>query len=651
MSKILYPGLAYTCAGAMVLGHSLRDNGTTKQLAVLVTLDTLSASTLDELKKVYDHLIPVDHIVNKTPANLHVMNRLDLVSTFTKIALWRQTMFRKIVYVDADMVALRAPDELFQQNSSFAAVPDIGWPDCFNSGLLVLSPNIGDYYGLLTLAERGISFDGADQGLLNTHFPNWQRLSFTYNCTPSGNYQYVPAYRHFQSSINMVHFIGAEKPWNVGKEWKGAGGVHEELLGRWWAVYDKHYRNTAVVQAPGQSQAGPRIVQQYVKGESTPAESQYTSFATTTKTQLKGSASLFRENTQPAREVTGGDIKPFSTSQGQDIFTAWDASREPPPINTTGEAASLVIHNITSSSDRSLFQPPASYPAPPTSLGYDIPPTSPINSGLDYHFPWEATQKKAIRVFPAGPVPSSSKTLSTLASADPVPKSSNKLSTSASANPVPDSSNILSTLTFRQDSGNESASPASPASPIIPEVQTPSRDPWGKISYVNAWDQDPVIERVIRRHPLYQHSRRVEARYERTSRPGSPRALCAICSKSAECSNCGSPLQGASPPDPDSQQRRPSLRITDFPSALERPSLPVTPAPIRRGTLWGSEVGKSSQLPAADDVPNQADWDPWGKLAELQKKQAEMLEAGPSSPKFEIPDRLLPGSSAALPKV
>lgn len=170
------------------------------------------------------------------------MNRPDLGSTFTKIALWRQTQFEKIVYIDADMVALRAPDELFDQPSGFAAVPDIGWPDCFNSGLLVLSPNMGDYYSLLALAQRGISFDGADQGLLNTYFRDWHRLSFIYNCTPSGNYQYLPAYRHFQSSIKLVHYIGTDKPWRVGRDWQGAIGAYEELLGQWWAVYDKNYR-------------------------------------------------------------------------------------------------------------------------------------------------------------------------------------------------------------------------------------------------------------------------------------------------------------------------------------------------------------------------------------------------------------------------
>ena len=171
------------------------------------------------------------------------MNRWDLFSTFSKIELWKQTQFSHIVYLDADIVTLRAPDELFRQTAPFAAVPDVGWPDCFNSGVLSLKPNMGDYYGLRALADRGISFDGADQGLMNMHFRNnWERLSFTYNCTPSGNYQYAPAYRHFQSSINVVHYIGHDKPWNIGRGGKGANGIYEEMLGMWWAVYDKHFR-------------------------------------------------------------------------------------------------------------------------------------------------------------------------------------------------------------------------------------------------------------------------------------------------------------------------------------------------------------------------------------------------------------------------
>ena len=172
------------------------------------------------------------------------MGRPDLASTFTKVELWRLSQFDHIVYIDADVVALRAPDELFRLHSSFAAAPDVGWTDCFNSGVMSLRPNQGDYYGLLALADRGISFDGADQGLLNMHFRDWERLSFAYNCTPSGNYQYVPAYKHFASSISMVHYIGHGKPWVLGRDLPGSSGVYQELLGRWWAVYDRHYRTS-----------------------------------------------------------------------------------------------------------------------------------------------------------------------------------------------------------------------------------------------------------------------------------------------------------------------------------------------------------------------------------------------------------------------
>ena len=37
-------------SGAMVLAHSLRDSGTRKQLAILVTVDSIAGSTIEELK-------------------------------------------------------------------------------------------------------------------------------------------------------------------------------------------------------------------------------------------------------------------------------------------------------------------------------------------------------------------------------------------------------------------------------------------------------------------------------------------------------------------------------------------------------------------------------------------------------------------------
>ena len=280
---------------------------------------------------VYDDIVPVQRLVNNTPANLYVMNRPDLISTFTKIELWRQTQYKRVVYLDADMVVLRAPNELLKLDTDFAAVPDIGWPDCFNSGMMVLNPNMGDYYSLLALAQRGISFDGADQGLLNMHFTEWERLSFKYNCTPSGNYQYVPAYRHFQSSINAIHFIGPDKPWTLGRENRYNQGVYGELLGRWWTTYDRHYRPQSTAYYSGQSSSGPKKVQDYVKGEEAMFSSGYSSSEpqeAPPHEEPRPAEQPMGDAASPAEQVIQEDFKPTPTVE-QRRFSAPHAEWEP----------------------------------------------------------------------------------------------------------------------------------------------------------------------------------------------------------------------------------------------------------------------------------------------------------------------------------
>jgi len=219
-------------------------------------MESYSTSHTDSRKQsLFDYVIPVDRIGNPNPSNLYLMNRGDLLYAFTKIALWRQTQFRKIVYIDADVVTLRAPDELFDLPDAFAAAPDVGWPDIFNTGVMVLKPYMGDYWALRTLASSGDTFDGADQGLLNQYFEHkdWHRLSFTYNTTPSANYQYEPAYRYYKSRISMVHFIGKEKPWMTTRSKNAAPGAFNELLYRWWAVYDAHFQAPVCVSVPSGS--------------------------------------------------------------------------------------------------------------------------------------------------------------------------------------------------------------------------------------------------------------------------------------------------------------------------------------------------------------------------------------------------------------
>ncbi|MCJ1263156.1 glycogenin glucosyltransferase [Lobaria immixta] len=575
----------------MVLGHSLRDNGTKKRLVVLVTLDSVQVSTLDALKEVYDQIIPVDRIVNKSPANLYLMNRPDLVSTFTKISLWRQTQFEHLVYLDADVVTLRAPDELFDVDANFAGVPDIGWPDCFNSGVLSLKPNLGDYYALLALAQRGISFDGADQGLLNTHFRHWHRLSFAYNCTPSGHYQYVPAYRHFQSSISIVHYIGNDKPWITGREGTGASGVYEELLGRWWSVYDRHYRAPVNAFISGQSKPDSRTVQQYVQGESSSANYGYSSAGPffEVHTPVNTTEKPLTEKTKLIEEIHKGEVEPIHSAQQRRYSVDWDPSHHPPPANSRPEASNFPSNTYNMSEDRKLFQPPAAYPEPPKDMYYEVPTAAAPGDRPKPIFPWESDQPKPTRVF-----------------ADDLPQ-------------VP-SSEVAPSVTTDDDTQTETASPTTPV------LQVTSPEPFASYSRTNAWDEMPEIERYISNLPQNRRGK-LQVMLNASNTQGG------ILSPNAE----------------DKTTRRPSMKLTDFPTEIERPSLPVTPAPVRRPSFWGEERDAAGELPGAEGVPEQSEWDPTARLAELQRRQSEVLAQGPTSPIRAIPDRELLGSAAPMP--
>ncbi|TAQ85181.1 hypothetical protein B7494_g6511 [Chlorociboria aeruginascens] len=574
--------------GALVLAHSLKDAGTTKKLAVLVTTDSVSADAMVELQKVYDFIIPVDRVVNEVPANLYLMNRPDLHSTFTKIALWRQLQFRKIVYVDADIVALRAPDELFELSQPFSAAPDIGWPDLFNTGLMVLTPNMGDYYALLAMAQRGISFDGADQGLLNMHFKNsYNRISFTYNVTPSAHYQYLPAYRHFQSSISLAHFIGAEKPWKQGREANRGATPYDEMVARWWAVYDRHFRESSVdSSAHGISPT----VQYYVKGEFNPI----VPIVSITQSESEISHPAVEppmhetsEIAQEVEEVRETYVPPVETSveekqeDRQEIpYYTWDASRDPPPSDSKPEASNFPVTQYNMSSDPTPFKAPERYPDPPKDMYYEVPKTPKYQKPTPI-FPWEKDAPKPTRVFPEDNLEVTEPTIS-----------------EPEVDTPPEMDTIVASAT--------------------PTFKLTPADPWQTYSRGNAWDDIPEIERYIG--------------HLQKNRKGNIQVL----------QGYGTGIEQVSSPGGRTQ----SLKLTDFPTELERPSLPVTPAPIHRPSFWGDERDAEGELPAAEGVPAQED-DPTAQLEMLAKRQSDVLASKLGNGR-EIPSRPLPYGSEGV---
>jgi len=233
--------------GALTLAASLRRVKSTKKMVIMIT-NTLSKNFKNTLEEVFDEVILVNTMDSGDVPNLTLLERPELGITFTKVWCWTLTQYTKCVFLDADTLVIQNCDELFDREE-LSASPDVGWPDCFNSGVFVFRPNMNTYSELVSLAGTMGSFDGGDQGLLNTLFSDWatkdisKHLPFTYNMVASASYSYLPAYKKFGQQVKIVHFIGSAKPWLV--SWDAAGelrtGFSEKNMAThlklWWQIF------------------------------------------------------------------------------------------------------------------------------------------------------------------------------------------------------------------------------------------------------------------------------------------------------------------------------------------------------------------------------------------------------------------------------
>ncbi|WQF79812.1 Putative glycosyl transferase, family 8, nucleotide-diphospho-sugar transferase [Colletotrichum destructivum] len=262
---------------AAVLAESLKSTGTTIPRCVMMTPETMSDEAVAKLGAVFDLVIPVSAVAGLSTSNLDIIGRPDLHATMTKIQLWSLTRFRRVLYLDSDTLVVSNLDHLFDlpEAIGFAAAPEIGFPDCFNSGVMLLRPDPATHAELTRFAACVDSFDGGDQGLLNVFFGdgtrshpsrlllqnkkpgsrdpgegedhggtgrNWFRLSFTYNMEMHRVYRfYIPAALRYRDEHKILHFIGKDKPWH----YEGgrvdvpddAGAYHQfyvDMVGKWW---------------------------------------------------------------------------------------------------------------------------------------------------------------------------------------------------------------------------------------------------------------------------------------------------------------------------------------------------------------------------------------------------------------------------------
>lgn len=250
------------CMGATVVARSLRHHGTTRSIVVMVTPNVSDRARL-ALGNIFDEVIIVDVMDSEDRLHLAMLGRPELGITFTKIHCWTLTQYSKCVFLDADTLVLSNVDELFERDE-LSAAPDPGWPDCFNSGVFVFRPSLHTHAMLLDHALEHGSFDGGDQGLLNSFFSSWpvenisRHLPFIYNLSASSFYTYLPAFQQFGHDAKIVHFLGSVKPWNLPRD-----GSRSHTLGKFVSLWWREYNSDTT--SPAQDSKAPQIQEREAK--------------------------------------------------------------------------------------------------------------------------------------------------------------------------------------------------------------------------------------------------------------------------------------------------------------------------------------------------------------------------------------------------
>lgn len=181
------------------------------------------------------------------------MAHASLWGQFTKLRLWEQTQYEKIVYLDSDILVLGDLSVLFHMTTApLAAVPgkvlllltpidyvsdwdSMGKPSReLNGGMLVLRPNASLVPVMLEAARTMHPGITLEQSFLSRYF-DWQVLSPAFN-SPANMYLRAPS--TFMGT-RVVHYTHA-KPWQPDDDrfqvW--FRDVHE----LWWRAFDDMQR-------------------------------------------------------------------------------------------------------------------------------------------------------------------------------------------------------------------------------------------------------------------------------------------------------------------------------------------------------------------------------------------------------------------------
>nr|AIL52751.1 putative glucuronosyltransferase PGSIP6-like protein [Dendrobium officinale] len=219
--------------GARVLGKSIRDTGSSKDMVVLVS---------DGVSDYAKMLLQADGWKVELISLLTNPNQVRpkrFWGVYTKLKIFNMTMYKKVVYLDADTIVVKNIEDLFQCRRFCA---NLKHSERLNSGVMVVEPSDSLFKDMMSKVNSLPSYTGGDQGFLNSFYgefanahlfepnlpedvrksrpvPEMERLSTLYNADV-GLYMLANKWMVDERELKVIHYaLGPIKPWDWWAAW------------------------------------------------------------------------------------------------------------------------------------------------------------------------------------------------------------------------------------------------------------------------------------------------------------------------------------------------------------------------------------------------------------------------------------------------
>ncbi|GJX42369.1 inositol phosphorylceramide glucuronosyltransferase 1 [Tanacetum coccineum] len=219
--------------GVRVLGKSIRDTKTTREMVVLVS-DGVSSYAKKLLMADGWIVTPISLLQNPNQ-----VRPTRFWGVYTKLKIFNMTDYKKVVYLDADTIVVKNIDDLFKCGKFCA---NLKHSERLNSGVMVVEPSAELFNDMVSKVTTLYSYTGGDQGFLNTYYagfesarvfnpeisaevvnskpvPDMERLSTLYNADV-GLYMLANKWMVDEKELRVIHYtLGPLKPWDWWTSW------------------------------------------------------------------------------------------------------------------------------------------------------------------------------------------------------------------------------------------------------------------------------------------------------------------------------------------------------------------------------------------------------------------------------------------------